>query len=297
MTAPPALVNGKQLRLSWSRLRVHAECRAKGALVAAGKKSPAQDIRTYFPGTVVDRAMGRWLRQGWPGSEPGWYVAGRGRPELGWMHAHVDRILDEEEARAAESGDGIVRWRSAADKEEVRAFCRELVARLERILVQLCLPYEWQPHVRFSVPLEVPWLDGTLRQILLTGEIDLLIRRALHEVGEFDLKATRDEQYWRKVEGQMGFYDICWWGKTGVFPVATALIQPMCKQQVLPFRFSERSRRELFARICTTAMDIFRDDLPPAPEERRCSMCGVKHACPVHKVPAGGGRVVMGGQR
>jgi hypothetical protein len=277
VTAPPALVGGKQLRLSWSRLRTHEECRMQGKLTAAGHKSPVADIRMFFPGTVVDRAMRQWL--------------GFDKPEPGWMLAHVDRILDEEEVTARETGDGVVTWKSLQDKEEVRAFCRDLVTRLEELLAHICLPYEWEPAVRFKVPLEVPYLDGTLRQIILTGEIDLLVRYKPQQVVLWDLKATKNNEYWRKVLGQMGFYDICWWGLSGTFPVGTGLIQPMCDTRLLPFTFTEQSRRELFTRICDTAMDIFRDDLSPKEGTEGCDRCMVRHACPRFAVPGGHGRV------
>lgn len=279
MTAPPAHVNGKQLRLSWSRLRSHEECRAKGALQAAGHRSPAADVRPYFHGTVVDLAMRRWL--------------GMEKPPSGWMPKHIDEILDEAEVTAKETGDGIVKWKSTTDKDEMRVFCRELVVLLENILAEVALPFEWEPAVRFAVPIEIPYLDGSLRQIQLVGEMDLLVKRPDGRV-VYDLKATRDDHYWRKVEGQMQFYDICMWGLTGEFPVGSALIQPMCQQQVLPFCFGDESRRQMFTRICTVAMDIFRGDLAPKDNSQGCAYCAVRHACPRYKTPAGGGRVTLG---
>jgi hypothetical protein len=286
VAAPPAIVNGKQLRLSWSRLRSHEECRAQGALQALGHRSPVADIRGYFHGTVVDRAMGKWLSMD--------------SPPAGWMAEHVAEILEAEEITARETDDGIVKWKSVTDKAEVKEYCRELCTRLEVILTKLCLPHEWEPHVRFSVPLEVPYLDGELRQIMLVGEMDLLVRQARpagadpaapREVGIFDLKATKDNSYWRKVEGQMAVYDVAWWGMTGQFPVISALIQPMCDTQVLPFRFTEQTRRELFTRICRVSMDIFRNDLSPKAGSSGCEYCPVRHACPKFAVPGGHGRV------
>lgn len=278
MSAPPALVNGKQFRLSWSRMRSHQECRAKGHLQATGHRSPTADIRGYFHGTVVDRAYRDWLNLD--------------EQEPGWMARNVAEILEREEKTAKDTGDGIVKWRSLTDKSEVLGFCQETCRRLEVVSRELVLPYEWQPDVRFSVPIEVPWLDGSLRQILLIGAMDLLVRRP-DGVEVWDLKATRDNNYHRKVTGQMMFYDIAWWGMNGTWPSRVGLIQPMCDIQVYPFVFDAASRRQMFASICTVSMDVFRGDLPPKADNGGCSLCAVRHACPKFSAPAGRGRVSM----
>ena len=278
MSAPPAIVNGKQFRLSWSRMRAHQECRAKGHLQATGHRSPTADIRGYFHGTVVDRAYREWLNMD-------------GTP-AGWMEQHVAEILEREESSAQETGDGIVKWRSATDKTEVTQFCQETCRRLEMVSRELVLPYDWQPAVRFSVPIEVPWLDGSLRQIMLVGDMDLLVRRP-EGVEVWDLKATRDNNYHRKVTGQMMFYDIAWWGMNGTWPIRVGLIQPMCDVPVYPFVFDDASRRQMFASICTVAMDVFRGDVAPKPSQSACYNCAVKHACPVFSAPQGRGRVSM----
>ena len=131
----------KPLRISWSRLRSSEECPAKGHLLAEGRKAKASDIRMFFHGIVVDSLMRQWLSQD--------------HPEPGWMLANVDRMMKEDEEKAVATGDGVVRWKHASDKEEVRAFCKELVVRLEDDLAVECLPYDWQPAKRFAVYLRV----------------------------------------------------------------------------------------------------------------------------------------------
>jgi hypothetical protein len=279
MTAPPAMVNGKQFRLSWSRMRAHQECRQKGHLQSLGKRSPTADIRGYFHGTVVDRAYRDWLNL--PEQDPG------------WMIRNVAEIMDREEKTARETGDGVVKWRTPTDKSEVLEFCQETVRRLAAISKDLVLPYEWEPDVRFSVPMEVPYLDGSLRQIKLIGAMDLLVRRP-EGVEIWDLKATRDNNYHRKVTGQMMFYDIAWWAMSeGRRALRTGLIQPMCDQPVYPFEFDDAARRQMFSSICRVSMDVFRNDVAPKADSGGCTICPVRHACPKFGAPSGRGRVAM----
>jgi PD-(D/E)XK nuclease superfamily len=254
----------KPLRLSWSRIRTHTECRAKGRLMRE-HKPPNMDIRGFFHGTVVDRAMRKWLDQE--------------KPEPGWMLAHVDKILDEEEQVAKDTGDGIVRWKSAGDKQQLREFCRELVVRLEVVLQEYCLPFSWDPAIRFEVPLVINDLQGLPRKIHMIGEIDLLVKRPEGLV-VYDLKATRDNGYWRKVTGQLLFYDIAMWGQTREWPITSGLIQPMCDNQLPHFQFSMEDRTQMFAVIERTARDIWRDDLLPKEDCKGCADCDVRHACP-----------------
>lgn len=268
----------KQLRLSWSRIRAHSECPAKGQLIAEHHKSPAADIRGYFHGTVVDVAERRWLE-----------IA---EPPLGWMRENIDSIFTEMEKSAPETGDGVVRWKHADDRMTTLEFCRSAVERLEKILQKICLPYDYDPAVRFNVPLKIPYLDGSLREIRLVGEIDLIVLakdRSWSKV--WDLKATRDDNYWRKVTGQLLFYDIAMWGMTKQWPETCGLIQPMCKQVVLPFQFSKEDRVQMFQRICSTATDIWRGAVLPKVDNAGCSICPVRHACP--KFPVKRGRIEL----
>ncbi len=266
------MTEARPLRISWSRLRSHAECPAKGQLIADGHKSRVADVRMYFHGTVVDSCMRQWLSQE--------------SPEKGWMLAQVDGILDAEEEKSKASGDGVVRWKNADDKQEMRQFCRDLVVRLEAILTERCLPYEWQPASRFVTEITVPYLDGSPRVIQLSGETDLTIRTP-QGIGVYDLKATRDANYWRKVTGQLLFYEIAMRVMTGSWPVVSALVQPMCEQQVMEFRFTDEDRRVMMTRIAATATDIWKGNTGPKASSEGCQYCPVRHACPKYKNQAG----------
>jgi hypothetical protein len=261
------------LKLSWSRIRLHQECQRKGALTAAGMKSPLADVRVFFRGNVVDLAMRRWLEQDDP------------RP--GWMDAHVDELFEKAEVSAA--AEGVVKWRTPSDKAEVRVWCRELVTRLEPILIKLALPHDYQPASRFEVPLTIPGPDGAPRKIALRGEIDLTIRGPGAPASPWDLKGTEDSSYWRKVTGQLLFYEIALRIMTGEWPKVSGLIQPMCPDPVLPFHFSEDDRMQMFQTICRTAEDIWRGELPAKAGNAGCSQCACKSACP--KFAHGRGRV------
>jgi hypothetical protein len=268
------------LRISWSRIRNHRECRFKGKALSAGWKSPVTDIRNYFPGQVVDTCMDHWL--------------GLDSPEPGWMAAHVDEILEKDEARARETGDGVVKWRDRGDKEQVRAWCKELVTRLEPILFDLIIPFQYEPHSRFKVPLTIPGPGGQPRKILLTGETDLRTWKSEKvPLSVDDLKGTEDTSYWRKVTGQLLFYEIATWGMTGHWPEVSRLLQPMCEEQVLEFRFTADQRREMFVTICSVASDIWAGNLPPKADNAGCDWCAVKAACP--KFAHGRGRVPLAG--
>lgn len=266
------------LRLSWSRLRLHDECPAKGDLMRR-HKSPVQDIRSFVHGNIVDLAMRRWLSQE--------------SPEPGWMAANIDALFDESLQTAKDTGDGIVRWKGANDKAETREFCRDLVKRLEPILVKYALPFEWTPAVRFSVPILVEDLSGHMREIILVGEMDLLVRDCEGRYAIWDLKATRDNAYYKKVLGQIAFYAIAVKAVHGQFPVLTGLIQPMCDQQVLPVTVDHDAVAQMAGRITKAARDIWAGRLAPKESNEGCAYCPVKHACSKFSFGGNSGRLSL----
>jgi hypothetical protein len=281
-----------QLKLSWSRIRLHTECPAKGHLTSQGRRSPVSDHRVFFPGTVTDRCMRQWLQLE--------------VQERGWMAAQVDRIMDAEEEASQANGDGVVRWKTTTDRAEVRELCKAAVVQLEADLwtrLHLWEPpfHDWDPAPRFEVPISIPHPDGHKVEILLHGEIDLLVRRPLHPgeaqaggtdengmvVEVWDLKTTKDNQYWRKTLGQLVFYEIAVWGMTkGKWPARSGLLQPLCDETMPSWQFTADHRLEMFNRIVAVAGDILRGRLDPTPSTSKCQYCDVRHACPAK----GGGR-------
>ena len=249
------------LRLSWSRLRLHDECPAKWQLKRDGKSS-LNDVRNYMHGNVVDVAMRRWLQQECP--------------EAGWMREQVDAIFDEV---AKPSDEGMVKWRSPADRRETLDFCRELVVRLEKILLRYALPFNYDPALRFAVPITVPGLDGEPRALILHGEMDLLVEDRDGLIAVWDLKATKDNGYYKKVLGQLAFYAIVVLAMRGRLPAMTGLLQPMCDSQVLPVTITPQAVREMAARIERTAHDIWAGRDVPKASNDGCDWCEVRRLC------------------
>lgn len=253
-------MSDEPIRISWSMLRAHEECQQKSFLLRSGKRAKAQNIRNYFHGMVVDNAMRQFLDDPW-----------RSR---GDMIASVDRLMEKTEDEARDKGDGIVRWKDAADKAEVREFCLELVTKLEPILEELVIPYTFTCGYRFSSL--VRFNQDTIK---LNGEMDLLVANDGWRV--WDLKGTRDDQYYRKVFGQLVFYDLavsCLYD--GAKTVEVGLIQPMCKEPVMRFRITDDDRRQMWARILRMAADIKFERNRCKESTDGCQWCEVKHACP-----------------
>lgn len=257
-----------ELRISWSGLRTHEECRMRGKLTRAGKKSPMQDIRMFFPGTVVDLAMRDWLNT-------------PDHPE-GGMQDQIHQIMDAEEEKVR-AGDGVLKWRHAKDRDEVRSFCVELVSRLEPILRELVTPFDFEPAKRFQTRIQIPDLDGNPTPIWLVGEMDILVRDDQSQWGIWDLKGTRDNDYWRKTIGQLTFYDVAVGAMfEGQHSSRAGLIQPMCTERVKHVTISDQDRMTLMSRVVHMAHDIWRKDFTFRTDSEGCfhPPCPVKHACP-----------------
>ncbi len=253
------------LRISWSSLRTNTECKQKGHLFRLGKQMPGRNVRPFFHGTVCDRVMREWLTQ--PEQIPG------------KMALMIDDFIESCEKEALETGDGVVRWKSPTDKKDMTEFCVELVTQLEPILSELVLPFEYEPAKRFSVPVHVPSLTGEPACVLLVGEMDILTRNTKSQWAIWDLKATKDNSYWRKTLGQMVFYDLSLAAMFDDYATWTGLIQPMCKEPVLGFTFTDDDRRQMWSRIVRFATDIWTHDIEPKKDMIDCNYCPVKHAC------------------
>lgn len=259
-----AEVYESKIGISWSALRSWEECHHRVKLQRSSKKNPAMDIRSFFHGTVVDRVMRAWLED----------------PDTpsGAMPLMVEEIMRIEELRAIETGDGVVRWKNKNDRREMLAFCKELVARLEPILYELVVPYDYEPAKRFKTPIIIPGLYGSPVQIYLVGEMDLLVKpKDTFEV--WDLKGTKNDSYWRKTIGQLVFYDIATRSMFGEATSRVGLIQPMCKLRVMEWSITERQREELMSRVISMVHGIFRKDWAYTEKTSICSFCPVNHAC------------------
>lgn len=265
----------KELTVSWSRLRAWEECKAKAHLRASGNRNKSADIRIFAPGTISDIAMRDWLND-------------QSRP----MRTFIAEVMERHESSAKESGEGMIRWRSSTDRQEVFEWCVRLADELQPILEEKVTPYEFEVGKRFRTPIQIPDLEGNYKKIYLIGEMDLFVD---HE-DIWDLKATQDESYWRKTSGQITFYDVVKHALTGSYMRAGGLIQPMCKMKVRPIVPSPEDRQLLVSKVVQYAHSVWRKDFAPKVSKTGCEYCDVKHACPKFQVKPGSRKVsLLGG--
>lgn len=259
------------LRISWSGLRTHEECKQKGYLTRTGKKAPLENTRNYFPGNVTDRVVREFLNER--------------SHERGVMPQMVETIMERERQKILE-GDpekgvppGVMRWKDSQDRERVLRDCIEAVTKIEPLLLKYVIPYEFQPDFRFQAPVTIPHPDGGMETVLLIGFMDIIVRDDKGRWWVWDVKHTRDESYWRKTIGQLGFYDLAVELMFGQPTIRTGLLQPLCKRPTVPYAPSPESRAQLMTRIVGMANDIWRDDKTPRKDTSLCGYCPVKHAC------------------
>lgn len=240
------------------------------------KKAPATDIRNFFHGTVADRCMRRWLDSDNP-------VAGE---MVSWVDEMIEQCLEEAKRRS----DGVVRWRDPGDRARVAEWIRVLLGRLEPFLMQHVLPYDYEPEFRFRVPIRIPDLNGEHAEIDLVGGMDILVRESLGPPtvwAGYDLKATENPDYLRKVLGQGIFYSLAQMALTGDPFRTFAFVQPMVENNpVAHVQIEQADLASMLARVTKMAHDIWRGDSAPKKESEGCSMCFVKHACAKFKPTA-----------
>lgn len=269
-----------EITISWTQLRVHADCRQKSYLLRQRKRRPTANIRSYFPGRVVDAAMREWL------ADPQHPPAG--------MQQRVPALMEELAERSRATGDGILRWSSASDQAQATELCTRLVANLEPILRQRVLPYPFQTAVRFRTPVVVPFVDHASSAVInLAGELDLLVNETTDSYAVWDLKGTTNEEYWRHTVGQLVFYDVALQAQHGQPPARTGLLQPACQQQVMEFVIDSGNRRQMWSAILRMAADIWRGNATCTDDPDTCRWCEVSHACPRYSrlaTPARGSR-------
>ena len=253
----------KPLRISWSALRAHEECKEKSYLIREGRRSKVTNIRNFYPGTVVDVIMREWLD----------FPPNSIRPP---MADFVPAVMAQTQSAEKEKGN-VVRFRDAEDRNEITKFCTTLVNRLQPILEEHVLPYQHEHGKWFKVPANLTDADGGHREVLLTGEMDLLVQNNGPVI--WDLKGTADDNYWRKVVAQLTFYDLAVWISTGTKSRHVGLIQPMCTERILAFKVTDDARRELMLRIQRYALDVWAGERSCTTNKATCHFCDVRHAC------------------
>lgn len=230
------------------------------------KRATLADQRIYFPGTVLDRVVRDWLNDD-PEHNPG------------IMPDMVNDIMVREFKNIVEGEGGRVAFKDKADKIQVRDDVVEAVRKIEPLLVQQVLPYEYEVDFRFRAPLMVPAPWGQ-EMVILNGAMDILTRNDQGQFGVLDVKMTRNNDYWRKTQGQLTFYDtVVGILFEGAQTFDTALLQPLCKQGYLPLPVNPNLRSQMAQRVVRMAHDVWRQDFTPTTRLSSCSNCDVKHAC------------------
>lgn len=252
------------LWISWSSLRTHESCKQRGHLSRSGKRATLSDQRIFFPGTVTDRVVRDWLSD-----EP--------EKNLGAMPAMVESILEREFQSVVEEG-GRVFWKSTSDKDQVLKDCIEAVTKIEPLLIQKVLPYEYDVDFRFRAPMMLPAPWG-MEMVILNGAMDIIIRNDQGLYGVEDVKQTRNKDYWRKTIAQLTFYDIAIGAMFNSDTFETGLLQPLCEQTYVPYTVTDILRAQMLQRVTAMANDIWRSDFTPTTDRSQCSMCDTKHAC------------------
>lgn len=225
-----------------------------------------EDFRNFFPGTVTDLVVRDWLL-GDPKSNPG------------IMPSMVESIMEREEALIAD-GRGSIQWKSIDDRDRVRADCIEAVTKIEPALEEFVLPFEYIPDYAFKIPMDLPHPDGGFGQIILNGRMDILVKDDKDQFQVWDVKHTRNNDYWRKTEGQLTFYDLALLTGEGQSTSVSGLLQPLCDIEVKTFEISDDKRNQLLQRVMSMATDLWNGDVAPRVDNRYCGYCAVKHACP-----------------
>lgn len=252
----------ERFKVSWSSLQRWELCRQKDYLVRQGFASQFKDVRNFLAGNIVDRIQRDWLANPQPGAMPL------------WVDEYMERCIAESEER------GTIKWRHSSDKTEIKDFCVEVTTALEPILTARVLPYKYDQAFRFFTPVKIRRPDGEIVEIVLRGEFDLLVQDPKDDrYIVWDLKTTKDNDYWKKSLGQLIFYDLVIISMTGQPPKKSGFIQPACNEQIKEFLFSQEDRSNMWGRIQAMMQSEWQGDHEPKKDNTGCSFCEVAHKC------------------
>lgn len=241
------------------------ECRQKGYLQRAGKGAVLENQRAFFPGTVTDRVVRDWLA-GDPYSNP------KVMPDM------VESIVIREQENIEKEGKQL-RWKSDKDRDSIIKDCQEAVTKIEPSLNKLVLPYEYDVDFSFKAPIRIPHPAGHVETVILNGFMDIIVRRDKDAWAVYDVKHTKDNQYWKKTRGQLSFYDLAVDVMFGQGTFEVGLLQPLCKETERMFVLEEPERAILLKHVHDMCVDIWTKNFDPNAPVDACFYCNVKHAC------------------
>lgn len=258
------------LTVSWSSLRRWEECRHK-QLRYAQKRTGLVDGRIFLPGTVADRVMRAWLDSDDP--KPGQMP--------GMVEEYLRKFSNPANPDADPDAYQKIRWRGdrVADRQKVYDFCVDVVTKLEPILMKYVVPYDYWPEYKFDVITRIPGLDGEPRPIRLIGGIDIAVQLDTTTYHLFDLKATANKDYIRKVVGQGIFYFLAWKQIKKVYPQRFGFVAPALEHQVQWANVDIEDVRHMVTRIIAYAHSAWESDMPPKEDDVGCSYCEARSTC------------------
>lgn len=254
----------RTVKISWSSLKSHEECKQKGHLTREKKKIAVADIRNFFPGRVTDRVVRDWLN---------------GAHEKGSMLEMVEPIIERELGEAKGKSE-VVSWKSTTDRSFVAQQCIKAVKNIEPALERYVLPYQWQVDFGFKAPFLVGAPDGGMDRVVLNGYMDIIVFDSATETWRiYDVKHTENKDYWRGSFGQLAFYSLANMIMFGAKPVEVGFFQPLVGEQIKRFAITDSEVNHLSTRVQAMAYDVWSGDVEPRKDMKVCHFCEVKHAC------------------
>jgi len=267
------------LRISWSKLRSHIECKQKGHLQRSGKGATLENQRVFFPGTVTDRVVRDWLADD-PYNNPG------------LMPHMVESVIAREQKNIEEEGKQL-RWKDANDRDTILRECQKAVTVIEPSLNNLVLPYDYDVDFSFKAPMQVQHPAGHMETVVLNGFMDIIVRRPNNQWAVYDVKHTKDNDYWKKTRGQLSFYDLAVDIMFEAETFEVGLLQPLCSESERMFHLDEQDRTILLSHVMQMADDIWNENFEPDAPISACYFCNVKHACSRFTPVNGRGRISL----
>ncbi len=253
--------------ISWSGLKRWENCPHHQLRTIQGATEKGDKGRIFLPGTICDRVQRRWLD-----SE---------NPQPGEMVQMVDEVFAE---NTGEDAEYLIKWKGdkRKDMEGVKAFCRQTVTHLEPWLIEHVLPYDYEPEVRFTAYMEIPYLnDGVRAPLKMIGGIDIVVRDHTGKFRLYDLKVTKDPGYIRSTLGQLTFYDLAWGVIQGSFSHANdwGFICPALPEKYVGVTVDQDDRRAMMARIVKYAQGVWKDEWLPKSDDSGCTWCEARGSC------------------
>lgn len=269
-TCPPVNID-----LSWSKLKNYEQCHQRTKLLMEKKRSKHINGRTFLPGTLADRCMRLWLEEG--------------KFESGGMHKFLEEQWVEHTGKESEY---VIEWKNnpKQDQREVLDKVRRSLDALEPILMKKVVPYPFKPEFRFKSVIGIPDLDGGVTNISILGAVDVAVKfgtddEGFGQYGLYDLKITEGEAYIKSTLAQLTFYDLAFWGHTGVKPIDHAFWAPLLPEKEIQTVVTDDERTQMLSRIVDYCHGVWSGNWQLTKDKQQCWGCPVKHACPRYVNP------------